>query len=43
MGANLNLSDAVARKCNVTVYEDLVAMYDLAIDTYGSVDVVVSL
>ena len=35
------LSTAVSTKCNVTVWEDQVALFDLAMSKYGSVDVVV--
>lgn len=34
-------SNAIYQKCNVTVWEDQVALFELAISTYGSVDVVV--
>jgi len=32
---------AVAQRCDVTVWEDQVALFDLAMETYGSVDVVI--
>ncbi|KIK56880.1 hypothetical protein GYMLUDRAFT_775579 [Collybiopsis luxurians FD-317 M1] len=38
----LKSGEAVACKCDVTKWEDLVAMFDLAIETFGSVDVVVA-
>jgi hypothetical protein len=34
-------SKAIYQKCNVTVWEDQVALFELAMSTYGSVDVVV--
>ncbi|KAE9398097.1 NAD(P)-binding protein [Gymnopus androsaceus JB14] len=33
---------AIECKCDVTVWDDLVAMYDLAIEKFGSVDIVVA-
>lgn len=32
---------AVSRKCDVTVWDDQVALFELAIEKFGSVDVVV--
>ncbi|KAI0093225.1 NAD(P)-binding protein [Irpex rosettiformis] len=32
---------AVAQRCDVTVWDELVALFDLAMDAYGSVDVVI--
>ena len=32
---------AVAQQCDVTAWDELVALFDLAMDAYGSVDVVV--
>jgi NAD(P)-dependent dehydrogenase (short-subunit alcohol dehydrogenase family) len=36
-------SQAVFGKCDVTVWEDVVAFYELAMKEYGAVDVVVRL
>lgn len=36
------LRQAVSIKCNVTDWDDLVALFELAISKYGAVDVVVS-
>jgi len=38
-----HFSTAISTKCNVTVWEDQVALFDLAMSKYGSVDVVVRL
>ena len=35
-------SKATYQKCNVTVWEEQVELFELAMATYGSVDVVVS-
>ncbi|KAJ3763228.1 NAD(P)-binding protein [Lentinula raphanica] len=34
--------EAIACKCDVTLWEDIVAMYELAVREYGSVDIVVA-
>jgi hypothetical protein len=34
---------AISQACNVTVWDDQVALFDLAVKTYGGVDIVVSL
>ncbi|KAF5390802.1 hypothetical protein D9757_004421 [Collybiopsis confluens] len=38
----LRSGDAVAHKCDVTVYEDIVNVFDFALDKFGSVDIVVA-
>ncbi|KAJ3716766.1 hypothetical protein DFJ43DRAFT_1006628 [Lentinula guzmanii] len=37
-----NEGEATSCRCDVTVWEDLVAMYDLAVQEFGSVDIVVA-
>ena len=37
----LHLSDAAFTRCDVLKWEDQVAMFDLALSSFGSVDVVV--
>ena len=34
---------AVAQACNIAVWDDQVALFDLAVKTYGGVDIAVSL
>ena len=34
-------SKAIYQKCNVTVWDEQVELFELAVSTYGSVDVVV--
>jgi NAD(P)-dependent dehydrogenase (short-subunit alcohol dehydrogenase family) len=40
--SSLSSSEAVSLKCDVTIWEDQVAMFELAMSRFGSVDVVVS-